>query len=203
MRHLLSTIALAALCAGPAFAQEYQQAPMLDDMGLPPVAERLPVHPRIMTPLDQPGTYGGTLTRGSYLMIDYLTENYTREALFMWPLPLTNAGPPLPNLAESIVYSDDGTSATVTLREGMRWSDGEPFTTEDIVFYWNDIMLNDNVAEPFPGILLVDGVAPTVTALSPDRDPLRFRQVLLFLRRGDGLDLGDRLAQALHGAIPP
>lgn len=167
MRQLLSSIALVALMATPVLAQEYQQSPMLDGMDLPPVAERLPANPRVMTPVEEIGVYGGTLKRGTAWLGDYLTENFTREPLFMWPLPDTSVGAPIPNLAESIAYSDDGSSAVVTIREGIKWSDGAPFTTEDIAFYWNDVMLNDNVSESFPGILLIDGEPPAIEVLSP------------------------------------
>jgi len=170
MKHLLSSLAVSALLTAPALAMEYSQAPMLaDDVSdgtLPPVEERLPENPRVMEPLNEIGAYGGTLKRGSYLIVDYLTENFTREPLFMWQLPDTSVGAPVPNLAEKIEYSDDGSVATVTLREGIRWSDGEPFTSEDIEFYWHDIMLNDAVAEQFPGILLVDGEPPELTVVS-------------------------------------
>ena len=171
MRRMTGAI---AICVGavtaPALAMAYDQAPMLDEAvasgELPPVEERLPANPRVLEPVEEIGAYGGTLTRGSYIVVDYLTENFTREPLFMWPLPLTSAGPPVPNLAESIEYAEDGTSATVTLREGIRWSDGEPFTAEDVEFYWNDIMLDDNVAEALPGILLVNGEPPELEVLS-------------------------------------
>ena len=166
----------AMLLTGTALAQPYQQAPMLEEMvtagELPPLEERLPTSPRVMTPVKETGVYGGTLKRGTAWLGDYLTENYTREPLFMWPLPDTSAGPPVPNLAESISYSDDGSQATVTLREGIRWSDGEPFTAEDVAFYWNDIMLNENVAESFPGILLVDGEPPALEVV--DDNTIRF-----------------------------
>lgn len=165
MRLLLSTISICALAAGPALSQEYQQSPMLDAMDLAPVAERLPDNPRVMEPVTEVGRYGGTLVRGTAWLGDYLTENFTREPLFMWQLPDTSVGAPVPNLAESISYSDDGTSATVTLRAGIRWSDGEPFTANDIAFYWNDIMLNENVAESFPGILRVDGEPPELVVV--------------------------------------
>lgn len=173
----LHVLARSVICSGflvtaavPAIAQDYQQSPMLDAMvadgSLPSVEARLPVDPRVLTPVEETGIYGGTLRRGSAIIVDYLTENFTREPLFMWPLPLTNAGPPEPNLASGIEYSEDGTSVTVTLRDGIRWSDGEPFTAEDIEFYWNDIMLDEDVAESMPGILLVDGAPPELTVLS-------------------------------------
>jgi len=159
------------LAAAPGVqGSDYAQSPMLDSAvesgELPPIDERLPTEPRVLTPPLEIGSYGGTLRRGSAIVVDYLTENFTREPLFMWPLPDTSAGEPIPNLARSVTFSEDGTSATVTLREGIRWSDGEPFTSEDIAFYWNDIMLDDNVAETMPGILQIDGEAPELTVLS-------------------------------------
>lgn len=42
-----------------------------------------------------------------------------------------------PGLAESWVASDDGLTYTYTLREGLRWSDGEPLTADDVVFTVN------------------------------------------------------------------
>ena len=174
MTRSLSPIAACVLVAAsvhaPVGAAEHGQSPMLDaavESGeLPPVDERLPANPRVLEPVDEVGTYGGTLRRGSAIIVDYLTENFTREPLFMWPLPDTSVGEPVPNLAQKIDFSDDGKAVTVTLREGVRWSDGEPFTSEDIAFYWNDIMLDDDVAETLPGILQVDGEAPALTVIS-------------------------------------
>ncbi len=127
---------------------------------LPPLEERLPDNPLVLQPLEEIGSYGGTLRRGSAVLNPYLTENFTREPLTMWQLPLTSAGPPVPNLAESWEYNEDATEVTVHLRQGIKWSDGEPFTSADIEFYWNDILLDENVNESMPPILNVDGQAP-------------------------------------------
>jgi peptide/nickel transport system substrate-binding protein len=53
-------------------------------------------------------------------------------------------GEPTPWLAESMTLSDDGTVATFVLREGVQWSDGEPFTAEDVAFTFD--LLRDNPA---------------------------------------------------------
>ena len=34
---------------------------------------------------------------------------------------------------------------TIVLREGLKWSDGEPFTADDIIFWYEDIVLNDDL----------------------------------------------------------
>ncbi len=48
----------------------------------------------------------------------------------------------LPNLAETYAYSADGRELTVTLRRGLKWSDGQPLTAADFLFATNDLQLN-------------------------------------------------------------
>ena len=140
----------------------YNQAPMLDDMtDLPSVDERLPENPVVLEPLNEIGTYGGTLRRGSANLATYLKHNMTREPLMMWHLPVTGDGPITPNLAESWESNDDATEWTVNLRQGIKWSDGEEFTSEDIEFFIIDNVLNENVTN-FDNIssIFQDGAPP-------------------------------------------
>ena len=51
----------------------------------------------------------------------------------------------VPGTAESWEQSEDGTALTIHLRKGLRWSDGEPFTAEDIA-HWGG-----NIPSPMPG----------------------------------------------------
>ncbi|WP_246694709.1 ABC transporter substrate-binding protein [Methylobacterium sp. WL6] len=62
----------------------------------------------------------------------------------------------------------EGGRFTFTLRKGHRWSDGEPFTTEDFRYYWEDVA-NDRDLSPGgpPDFLLVDGKPPTVEIVDP------------------------------------
>ena len=62
----------------------------------------------------------------------------------------------------SAVEVEDGRVFTLRLREGHRWSDGAPFTTEDFRYYWEDVANNEKLS-PFgpPRELLVDGELPT------------------------------------------
>ncbi|NEQ87941.1 MAG: ABC transporter substrate-binding protein, partial [Moorea sp. SIO2I5] len=48
----------------------------------------------------------------------------------------------IPGLAESWQISEDKLKIVFTLREGLKWSDGEPLTTDDVVFTYNEIYLN-------------------------------------------------------------
>jgi len=63
---------------------------------------------------------------------------------------------------------EDGRIFTMRLREGHRWSDGAPFTTEDFRYYWEDAANNEQLS-PFgpPWELLVDGEPPLVEILDP------------------------------------
>jgi peptide/nickel transport system substrate-binding protein len=47
---------------------------------------------------------------------------------------------PIPDLAKSAVSSDDGLTWTITLREGIKWHDGEPFTSKDVIFSYDFLM---------------------------------------------------------------
>jgi peptide/nickel transport system substrate-binding protein len=47
---------------------------------------------------------------------------------------------PAPELAESWTQSDDGLEWTFKLREGVLWSDGEPFTADDVVWTYEFVM---------------------------------------------------------------
>jgi peptide/nickel transport system substrate-binding protein len=66
------------------------------------------------------------------------------------------------------VEVEDGRVFTLRLREGHRWSDGAPFTTEDFRYYWEEVA-NDEQLSPFgpPSQLLVDGEPPVVEILDP------------------------------------
>jgi len=44
-------------------------------------------------------------------------------------------------VAKGYDVSDDGLIYTIYLREGMKWSDGEPFTAEDCVYYYNYMLI--------------------------------------------------------------
>jgi peptide/nickel transport system substrate-binding protein len=143
----------------------YQEAPMLAERvergELPSVEERLPEQPLEITPFDAPGQYGGTIDHpftGSNPGWGGLWFFTGWEQLFMWSPDLSR---PLPNIALGYEVNADATVYTIFLREGMRWSDGHPFTADDILFAINDIYLNPAFAEvvevPMPE-LTVGGV---------------------------------------------
>ncbi|MDQ3226956.1 MAG: ABC transporter substrate-binding protein, partial [Chloroflexota bacterium] len=124
------------------------QAPMLDalveDGTLPPVEERVPLQPLVVQPLEGIGTYGGTLRRGFTGPGD--DENGNRyvsgDKLVFWDYTGTEFRPAL---ARSWEFSDGDRVFTITLREGHKWSDGAPFTADDFVYWYDNMLLNTDL----------------------------------------------------------
>lgn len=164
-----------AALALPAFAQTtYSEAPMLAALvssgSLPPVEQRLPENPMVVTPLESVGEYGGTLRsvlRGGEDTA-WLIKTALYDNLLRWNFEYTEA---LPNLAESWEVSPDGKSYTFHLREGVKWSDGEPFTTEDIAFWW-EMFADDEINPGKDAFFTVGGSLATFTVV--DETTFRF-----------------------------
>lgn len=125
-----------------------KEAPMLAERvragELPPLAERLPENPMVVQPLNGPGRYGGTLT-GTTLAASTTSDLQTTmvPSLVRFNHDLNEYEP---EVAESIEFNDDFTTCTIRLRRGIRWSDGEPFTTDDVMFYFEDWQFNEELA---------------------------------------------------------
>jgi peptide/nickel transport system substrate-binding protein len=72
-----------------------------------------------------------------------------------------------PDILRSIDI-EDGRAFTLHLREGHRWSDGEPFTSEDFRYWWKDVANNQQLSPTGPPIeLIVDGEPPVVEFPDP------------------------------------
>lgn len=136
-------VAVAAVAAVPSLAAAYQQAPMLaNDKSLPPVDKRLPEKPQVIKPLERTGQYGGTLRTAMRSNNDHnsILRVVGNQSLVRWEQAGFNKIEP--NLAESWTISPDATTYTFKLRKGARWSDGTPFTADDILFSMNDVLNN-------------------------------------------------------------
>lgn len=144
LKRFLSLLVLALIALTP-FAFAFNESPFLADKGLPPVAERLPTNPLVVTPFEGKTNYGGTLrigiggTNPGWGGMWYIAG---WETLVFWESDMSNVRP---NIAESWEVSDDVRSYTFKLREGMKWSDGAPFTADDIMFYIEDVLFNEEL----------------------------------------------------------
>ena len=137
--------------------KKFAEAPMLADLvkggKLPPVEKRVPEEPMVVKPLHTIGRYGGTWRRGFTGPGD--GENGNRIVSTDKILFCDYTGTKImPCVAKEWKQSDDGKSVTISLRKGMKWSDGMPFTANDFVFWHEDVYLNkDLVPTPHPDFM--------------------------------------------------
>ncbi len=134
-------------------AASYSEAPTLAEQvkagKLPPLDQRLPSEPEVLKPIDSVGKYGGQLRFGLRGSSDY--NNTLRmvgpQGLVRWNMDYTEV---IPNVAKSWDVNDDATVFTFHLRPGMKWSDGTPFTADDVIFNMEDIVLAGALAPTPP-----------------------------------------------------
>ncbi|MFN2322247.1 MAG: ABC transporter substrate-binding protein [Trueperaceae bacterium] len=134
-----------------------------------------------------PGTAGGTVTLALgdspprffyYGEISNVSQTLTQQMFdSLVEFDLENYEL-VPGLAASWDVSEDGTIYTFSLRDGVTWHDGEPFTADDVVFTYEQIITNPEAragdAANFQ--FTVDGEARPVTFEAVD--PLTVRMTL-------------------------
>ena len=140
----------------------FKEAPQLAELvragKLPPVAQRLPAEPMVLKPLEASGRYGGTWRRAFIGPSD--GENGNRinasDKLLFWDF---NGNKIVPSVARAWEMSKDGKTTTLTLRKGMKWGDGSPFTADDFVFWFEDLYSNKDIV-PSPIADMTPGGKP-------------------------------------------
>lgn len=189
--------AAAAPAADAAATDGALEAPMLAAKvaagELPALEERLPKTPRVVGPATllvaehQPDWTPGQYQDGSVLRTAHSVADWAPDVFVMLNEPTLSA-PDLgvqgieANVVESYEVSDDNTVFTFRMREGLKWSDGEPVTTEDVRFTWENIYGNEkltpaglksrfrvgNDPKGEPGVLeIVDDYTFSITFASP------------------------------------
>jgi len=136
----------------PEEVSRFREAPALAEQvhagTLPPVEERLPTKPKVVSVVEEIGQYGGVWHRCAVSVPDVpAAGRLTHEAYLRWN---ADASAMVTNLAESYEVNEDATEYTFRIPAGMRWSDGEPFTTDDILFWYTDGVLNKDLTPTFP-----------------------------------------------------
>lgn len=143
---------------------QYKESPLLHEQvekgELPPVEERLPKEPAVVE-VDEIGVYGGTYAGAAFGptsgQVD--TECLRYQSILTIEKDLKTFKP---NLIQSYEINDDSTEFTLHLREGMKWSNGDPFTTADWMFWHEDILLNTDVNAAVDAAYCSNGI-PMVT----------------------------------------
>jgi peptide/nickel transport system substrate-binding protein len=137
----------------PTMAPEtrYNEAPMLAQMveagDLPPVDERLPATPLVLSPLHGIGQYGGKIRSfGSEWGGQWEESQYGHSPL-RW---IDDGLGIVPGMIESYESNDDASVWTLYFRKGLKWSDGEPCTVDDVLYWWNDLVLNEEHTDAPP-----------------------------------------------------
>ncbi|MDE6882109.1 MAG: ABC transporter substrate-binding protein [Lachnospiraceae bacterium] len=126
---------------------QYKESPLIHELvekgELPPIEERLPKEPAVVE-VDEIGVYGGTYVGAAFGptsgQVD--TECLRYQSILTIEKDLKTFKP---NLIQSFDVNEDSTEFTIHLREGMKWSNGDPFTTADWMFWLEDILLNTDV----------------------------------------------------------
>jgi len=169
---ILSFVILVFLLpAGPARAALQETPSLFAEVAngeLPPVASRVPRSPALAE-LETIGRPGGELRmlmaspKDTRLMVVY---GYARLVAYTPALAL------VPDMLDALEV-EDGRVFTLHLRVGHMWSDGEPFTSEDFRYWFEDVA-KDPALSPsgLPVALLPNGEAPKFEVL--DEQTVRF-----------------------------
>jgi len=139
-------------------------AKVVADGKLPAVKDRLPKEPQVYLSgamKDGPGEYGDLWrafsacpTAGWNRMAGVSAGWFGIESYSLQYSTLVKIGPlfradqdiePFPHLAKSWEWSADGMSLTMKLVEGAKWSDGQPFTADDVLFTWEGYVMDPGV----------------------------------------------------------
>jgi len=148
-------------------------AQLVKDGKLPALADRVSQNPLVITPLEKIGTYGGMWKRGLSGSSDHngILRCIGNMGLTRWDFDFTKV---LPNVADSWDVSSDSTTYTFHLRKGMKWSDGQPFTADDVVFSIEDCVKNTDLYKSVPALLSIGGKGPDVTAVDATTVQFKF-----------------------------
>ncbi|WP_075995257.1 ABC transporter substrate-binding protein [Salaquimonas pukyongi] len=159
---------------------EFAENPAIGDLNgqikgnpdLPPLAERLPEEPLVVAPYASIGKYGGTLDA-----LSNATEAGTSDFLSTRHVNLVRYSDDLativPNVARDWSWNEDFTELTFFLRKGHKWSDGQPFTSADVKFWYDNLALDSNVIEKPKDYVLVGGERMQIE--TPDETTVIFK----------------------------
>ena len=116
----------------------------------------------LVTP-SNPATFNYPLSQSPYSVFPFIYEGLVTENGITAELE--------PALAESWEISPDQQRITFTLRSGLKWSDGEPLTADDVLFTYQDIYLNEKIPTVYRDFLRIGstGTFPSVQKLDRRR----------------------------------
>lgn len=133
---------------------------------LPPIEQRIPVEPLIVDLAARgrvPGVYGGRITT-------FVSRSKDVRYMAVWGyarlVGYNERYELVPDILKSVEVTDGGRTFTFRLRRGHKWSDGQPFTTDDLRYWWEDVALNEELSPAGPPVeMLTNGARPEVTVV--------------------------------------
>jgi peptide/nickel transport system substrate-binding protein len=142
-----TSVAPVATPTAAPISTKYKEAPMLADLvkagTLPPVDQRLPKNPMVMTGYEGIGKFGGTWRRAFQGVSDINGPTKVVDRAWAWFDKNLNL---IPRQLESWSVSPDGKVWTIKMRQGLKWSDGKAeYTTDDIAFWYQYELQNKKV----------------------------------------------------------
>jgi peptide/nickel transport system substrate-binding protein len=194
---VIGLLACTAMASSALAQSATGQAPTLDarvESGdLPAVADRVGTEPLVITPVDGVRTYGGNLRQVYTGAGDesWLWTFYGYEPMMRWN---SEGNGVVPNIAESYDVNEDATEYVFDLREGMKWSDGEPFTAHDLVFWAEHVQFNQNIDPEIRLSFITEADGLTVEAVDDHTFKMTFAQpksmLPLLLAQSGGIWIG-------------
>lgn len=179
---------------------KYKEAPDLAEKvksgKLPPVEQRLPSVPLTLSPVNTIGKYGGRVRIKTNWMGGLLEEGQYGYSPVRW---IDDGQGIAPGLCDKWQTNADNTEWVLHMREGVKWSDGEPATMKDTMFWWNDLTIatDPNNPDPLPEwahdatgalvkITLVDDYTIKLNYATPA--PLTLKQLAMWVKGCIGPD---------------
>jgi len=138
---------------------------------LPSVERRVGSEPAVAEGIEGIGRYGGTWLRvaNSAGDVGILSSRFSYANLVRWS---PHGYPIVPHAAKSFDVSEDNRIFTFTLRKGMKWSDGKPFTTQDILYWWEHEVCDRQIYGSLPDYMRTQGKPGMLECL--DEQTVRF-----------------------------
>ena len=193
---------IANVTAAATASGKYKEAPMLASLvkagSLPALAKRLPDVPYVVPhPWLTAGKFGGQMQMLCSDKSDWGTTHYLQESMYghsilRWLQDGLAIGP---GLAESFESNADQSTWTLHFRKGLKWSDGQPWSTADIMFWWNDEVGNKDIKDVPPDEAhsgkgtLMKMTAPDANTIVMAFDaptPLTADRLAMWVKRGIG-----------------
>ncbi len=141
---LIFSLAITAAQDMSSFGEAPMLASQVESGDLPPVEERLPSDPLMITPYERIGDYGGEWRSAMVGGLDHIwmIRLMAYENLIRFTPEWSGV---MENVAKSFSANAEATEFTFELREGLRWSDGALYTADDITFWYEDVLTNEDL----------------------------------------------------------